>query len=98
MIYNTQTEFRKAAGVSKSTMSRYVRRPDWPVKRFAPWSKADLAKVRRWRRGLQENRAQDAPDDPEFTAYCRREFPQLFDPEYWRRLREFLYNDGELPI
>jgi hypothetical protein len=55
--FETQGQFQRALAVAKSTMSRYLRRSDWPVRRTAPWNTEDLATVQRWRVGLQENRA-----------------------------------------
>lgn len=100
MKYQTQTEFRKVLKVSKSTMSRYVHRWDWPVRRNPPWSRADLIAVNRWREGLQENRAdpQSYGDDAEFEAWCRQEYPELFDEEKNKALMDYLYGDGELPV
>ncbi|MGH7178597.1 MAG: hypothetical protein ACREJC_14565 [Tepidisphaeraceae bacterium] len=57
--FPTQAAFARALGVSGPTMSRYVRRDDWPVTRAPPWTAANLATVQRWRGELQEDRARD---------------------------------------
>ena len=55
--YRSVRGFAKAVGVAASTLSGYLKRDDWPVPRKAPWSEADLAKVRSWRQWLQEDRS-----------------------------------------
>ena len=95
--YRTQTEFHKVLKVSKSTMSRYVHRPDWPVKRRPPWNRADLKAVQRWREGLQENRADDPVYDPELIEWLKREAPELLDDDFTRALIDHVLHDGPYP-
>lgn len=38
--------------MSRKTVTQWVKRADWPVRRRAPWSWADVHKIREWRKGL----------------------------------------------
>lgn len=44
----TLVEFSKALDVPKSSVSRWLRRIDWPFPRRAPWSKKIVPEVLRW--------------------------------------------------
>lgn len=48
-----------ALGVNHGQVSRWTKRAGWPLGP-APWTDADLEKVREWRKGLQEDRAKPA--------------------------------------
>ena len=54
---STATELAEALGIAGSTVSRYLRRADWPTGRAPPWSPGEIERIRRWRAGLQEDRA-----------------------------------------
>lgn len=53
-----QSELAEAIGVSKSTVSKYLKRPDWPVRRRSPWSADDVDRVSAWRVSLQDDRSE----------------------------------------
>lgn len=67
--YRSQDAFAKALGVSKSTLSKYLRLPDWPAKRKPPFSETDLDRARSWRAILREDRSgKAAPPAPAVGA------------------------------
>ena len=61
--YNVRS-LASALGVNAGQVSRWSKRPDWPVARKGPWSESDLAKVVEWRKGLQEDRNEANPANP----------------------------------
>src|SRR5206468_4286982 len=65
MEAKTRNDLARQLGVSAGTVTRYLARPDFPVKRKPPWSSADVGRIRHWRITLQEDRAIDdgASDD-----------------------------------
>ncbi len=72
MLYETQGQFQRALGCGKSTMSRYLDRDDWPLRRVGPWKAGDLVIAQQWREGLQEDRNfyhADEPCEVEFTGH-----------------------------
>lgn len=56
----TQNDLCNELGVAKSTVSKYLKRPDWPVKKRGPWTTVDVEKIRVWRVGLQDDRSEKA--------------------------------------
>lgn len=58
--FATQQEFAKALGVSEGTLSKYLRRGDWPARREAPFGDADLEKARGLQKLLQDDRSEKA--------------------------------------
>lgn len=60
MLCKTQTQLADALGVTKGTLSKYLRRDDWPVRRSRPWGDADVEAARKWRLGLQDDRSEKA--------------------------------------
>jgi hypothetical protein len=58
------TAAQLAAEISRDpgTVSRWLKRPDWPVKRKPPWSHDDIAVIAAWAEGLAPNLAAPAPD------------------------------------
>lgn len=61
MRYQSGRALASALGVSPSRMTEYTRRADWPVTCKPPWTDSDLAKVKKWRGWLQEDRSGRAP-------------------------------------
>jgi hypothetical protein len=61
--FGTQGALQRELGIGKSTMSRWVRRDDWPVRRCPVWDAGDLFVIRRWQAELQPNRADPACGD-----------------------------------
>jgi hypothetical protein len=60
--WKTQTGFAKAIGVNKGTLTRYLTRSDWPVRKSPPWTEQHRRKVAAWRASsLQENRRDSSP-------------------------------------
>jgi len=56
--YGSQAELAGALKVSGATMSRLLRRDDWPVTRIPHWASADVVKIQKWREeSLREDRA-----------------------------------------
>lgn len=86
--FPTRESFRAALGCAKSTMSRYLARDDFPVRRSPPWTQADAEVVLSWRADcLQENRdwtRERAPDPPATitleAALARIDHAALTDP------------------
>ncbi len=60
MKAKSQGELANSLGVSQQAVSKLLTRADWPVRRSAPWSAGDVAKVAAWRSTLQEDRSADA--------------------------------------
>jgi hypothetical protein len=60
--YRNQQHLADAVGVAKSTLSGWLRRDDWPVRRKAPWSQRDFEAIQQWRRQLQEDRSGKGAD------------------------------------
>lgn len=82
--YTTDAELRRAIGVSKGTMSRYLNhRDDWPVSREPPWSEGDVQVIHAWRETLQpdmnhyhdDNRRRLGPGVP---AYVEKAYTYPF--------------------
>lgn len=48
----SQAQLSAVIGVSRQTITQWIKRADWPVRRSAPWSSADVHKIREWRKGL----------------------------------------------
>ena len=62
---NHQRELAVEIGVSQSTVSKMLKRPDWPVKRrAAPWPARDITAIQQWRQTLQEDRAREDSQPP----------------------------------
>jgi len=49
---SSQAQLSAVIGVSRKTITEWLKRSDWPVRRRAPWSWADVHKIRGWRKGL----------------------------------------------
>lgn len=55
----TQRELAKALGISQPTVSKLLKRSDWPTRRHGPWSSVEVQQVKAWRESLQEDRARE---------------------------------------
>lgn len=55
-IYETNEALALAVRRNPGTVSRWRRRPDWPVRRDPPWSGADVETVKRWAVEMRRNR------------------------------------------
>ncbi len=74
-------------GRSHSTVGEWVKRPDFPTRRKAPWSDADVQAIKAWAGLLQPNRAKaEEPDDD--LARLKLQAETLYKKE--RALREKL--------
>lgn len=61
--FTQKLAFAKALGIAKSTLTVLTQRDDWPLKTSAPpWTTTDLATVKKWRAGLQEDRSGKGAD------------------------------------
>lgn len=49
---NSQGQLAAVMNVSRKTINEWIKRDDWPARRRAPWSWADVHKIREWRKGL----------------------------------------------
>jgi hypothetical protein len=58
-----RVELAAKLGLTPQSITRYLSREDWPVRREPPWTQLDLEVIRKWREGLQEDRSADAPAD-----------------------------------
>lgn len=47
--FNSIRQFAGACGVSHTTMREHLDRPDWPIKKNAPWTQADVDIYVQWR-------------------------------------------------
>lgn len=54
--------------VSRKTVAAWTKRDDWPVRRRAPWSLADVHKIREWRKGLSGAAEREADQDDTDTT------------------------------
>lgn len=89
MQCKTQTAFAEALGVTKGTLSKYLRRDDWPVRRTRPWGSADVEKARQWRLGLQDDRSDKAkPPMPNGAALAEQKQRAVTLREAHRARRE----------
>ncbi len=61
---SSQGQLAATMDVSRKTVTEWVKRADWPVRRRAPWSWADVHKIREWRKGLSGAAERDA-DQPD---------------------------------
>jgi hypothetical protein len=61
-------------GVHRSSVSRYVRRDDFPAKTSPPWTEADVKIIRDWQSALQEDRNEEHASDrhPFYRQYGYR--------------------------
>lgn len=46
--FRTLEELASAVDRNKGTVSRWTKRPDWPVSRQAPWPRSDVPKILAW--------------------------------------------------
>jgi hypothetical protein len=67
-VSSSKAELARSLKVAAGTVSRYLRRPDSPVKKLPPWNDRDLTRIRAWKRGLQEDRARDGGNDAVSTG------------------------------
>jgi hypothetical protein len=77
----------RVLGVSKATMSRYLRRDDWPVSPAPPWTDEDVLAVRDWRQTLQDDRAADARGQRDRRVPLAPVY-DADEPELVRRMRD----------
>lgn len=56
----TTRELAGLLGISQPVLVRATKKPDWPVRRAAPWSAADVAAIVSWRAQLQPDRSAPA--------------------------------------
>ena len=61
----SQSQLAAAMDVSRNTVTKWVKREDWPVSRRAPWSWTDVHKIREWRRGLSGAAEREAEAESE---------------------------------
>jgi len=61
---SNQNDLAGALGVSKSTVSKYLKRADWPARRRGPWSDEQVEKIKSWRLALQEDRSEKNTPQP----------------------------------
>lgn len=94
----SQRKLAEALGVAPATVAGYVKRPDWPVRRRAPWSAADVERIKAWQQQLQEDRsgksatAAERGDDPGGTSIRTLAKGRL---EWHRARREKIKADRE---
>jgi len=61
----TKSALAAHLGVSANTVSKYVKRDDWPVSAAPPWSATDLRTIEQWRSTeLREDRANETAKGP----------------------------------
>ena len=65
----TMTALAERLGKHKSTLSRWMNRPDWPFSRSGPWNLDTLERIKAWAR--QTLRARER--EPAWTAAELRE-------------------------
>ena len=65
---HNQTRLAALFKVSCKTVTVWLRRPDWPTRRRAPWSWDDLDTIRDWRWSLRDAGDQEAAAHAESTS------------------------------
>ena len=65
---DNQTRLATLFKVSCKTVTVWLRRPDWPTRRRAPWSWDDLNTIRDWRWSLRDAGDREAAAHPESTS------------------------------
>jgi hypothetical protein len=86
------SELARRVGRNKSTVSRWLRRDDWPWQRRGPWPAWLADKAKAWAAALQEDRAEGCHgdwSDGDLDA-LNRECPDLLSPAEMKRVSEFI--------
>lgn len=81
-------------GRARSTVTKWLTHPRFPVQREAPWSPDDIDEIRTWATTLQENR-----NDPTRQGRTQEPPPDEQTKDYWlmRKYRaQALEQEGEL--
>lgn len=53
----TQRDLARTFSTTEATVSRWLKRSDWPVRRRGPWSEQDIETIEQWRLLLQDDRS-----------------------------------------
>ncbi len=82
----------------RGTVTRWLKREDWPVRQVPPWSDDDVTAIESWMEYLQEDRAAEPEPDAYCAALITDAYPELLDAQYRRELDAYLLAiDGEPP-
>ena len=95
LTVTTLTALARELKINKSSATRLRQRDDWPVSRNAPWTRADVKRLREWRETLQEDRA-TAPSTAALTRARTEATAELaLARRHMREMREGAYHRAD---